>query len=108
MFYDLDKLEYKNIFDGVKARLAYGEKIMMSFVNIEPGIVIPEHSHPHEQMGMLLEGEAEFIIGGEKKLVKQGEAYLIPSNVKHQVTTFKKPVLALDIFSPIREDYISL
>ena len=56
-------------------------------------------------MGMFLEGEAEFTIGDEKQIVKPGMAYLVPPNVKHKVVTFDKPILALDIFSPIREEY---
>ena len=105
MFIDVDKLESKQIAEGARIRVAYGEKVMMSYVNIDANSVIPEHSHPHEQMGTFLEGEAEFTIGDEKKIVKQGEAYLVPSNVKHKVVTSDKPVLALDIFSPPREEY---
>ncbi|MBD3184908.1 cupin domain-containing protein [Candidatus Poribacteria bacterium] len=108
MFFDIDKLEFKqarNLAEGVKLRVAYGEKIMMSFVDIEPNTQLAEHSHPHEQMGMFLEGEAEFTIGDETKLVKPGMTYLIPPNVKHKVVTGDKPVLALDIFSPPREEY---
>lgn len=105
MFFDVDKLKSKQIMEGTRIRVAYGEKVMMSYVNVEPNITIAEHSHPHEQMGMLLEGEAEFTIGDEKRMVKPGMAYLIPSNVKHKVITFDKPVLALDIFSPPREEY---
>jgi quercetin dioxygenase-like cupin family protein len=105
MFFNVDELRSKQMAEGVKIRVAYGEKIMMSYVNVEPKTTIAEHSHPHEQMGMFLEGEAEFTIGDEKKIVKPGEAYLIPSNVKHKVITFDKPVLALDIFSPPREEY---
>lgn len=105
MFFDVEKLNSKQIMDGVKIRVAYGEKVMMSYVNIDANTTIAEHSHPHEQMGMFLEGEAEFTIGDKTKLVKPGMAYLVPSNVKHKVVTFDKPVLALDIFSPIREEY---
>jgi len=108
MFFDVDKLGYKqlrNLAEGVKVRVAYGERIMMSYVNIEPNTELAEHSHPHEQMGLFLEGEAEFTIGDEKRIVKPGMAYLVPSNVKHKVATFDKPVLALDIFSPPREEY---
>lgn len=108
MFFDVDKLEpkqLKQLAEGVQIRVVYGERIMMSYVNIEPNTALAEHSHPHEQMGLLLEGEAEFTIGGEKKLVRPGEAYLVPSNVRHKVVTLDKPVLALDIFSPPREEY---
>jgi len=108
MFFDVDKLEFKelkHLAEGVKVRVAYGEKIMMSYVNIEPNTSLAEHTHPHEQMGLFLEGEAEFTIGDETTIVKPGMAYLVPSNVKHKVVTLDKPVLALDIFSPPREEY---
>ena len=105
MFFDVDELKSKQIMDGVKIRVAYGEKVMMSYVDIDANTTIAEHSHPHEQMGLFLEGKAEFTIGDEKGIVKPGMAYLIPSNVKHKVVTFDKPVLALDIFSPPREEY---
>ena len=105
MFFDVDKLDSKQIMDGAKIRVAYGEKVMMSYVDIDANTTIAEHSHPHEQMGMFLEGEAEFTIGNKTKLVKPGMAYLVPSNVKHKVVTSDKPVLALDIFSPTREEY---
>ena len=105
MFFDVDELKSKQIMDGVKIRVAYGEKVMMSYVDIDANTTIAEHNHPHEQMGLFLEGEAEFTIGDEKRIVKPGMAYLIPSNVKHKVVTFGEPVLALDIFSPPREEY---
>lgn len=105
MFFDVDKLKSKQIIEGVEIRVAYGAKMMMSYVDIEANATIAEHSHPHEQMGMFLEGEAEFTIGDEKRIMKPGMAYLVPSNVKHKVVTFDKPVLALDIFSPVREEY---
>ena len=105
MFFDVDNLRSKQIMEGVEIRVAYGEKVMMSYVSIEANTTIAEHSHPHEQMGMFLDGEAEFTIGNQKRTVKPGMAYLIPSNVEHKVVTFDKPVLALDIFSPPREEY---
>jgi len=105
MFFDVDKLKSKQIIKGVEIRVAYGAKMMMSYVDIEANATIAEHSHPHEQMEMFLEGEAEFTIGDEKRIMKPGMAYLVPSNVKHKVVTFDKPVLALDIFSPVREEY---
>ena len=79
----------------------------MSFVNLQPHGVVEEHSHPHEQMGMVLEGTFELTIDGESRNIKKGDAYLIPSNVKHSARAFDEPAVALDIFSPPREDYLS-
>ena len=78
---------------------------MMSFVEIKPRAIVAEHSHPHEQVGMVLEGRAVFWIGGEEKVLGAGDQYRIPGGVKHRVSALDEPVKALDIFYPIREDY---
>jgi quercetin dioxygenase-like cupin family protein len=78
---------------------------MLSLVEINPGSVVPMHSHPHEQAGIVVEGEFEFIIGGEKRRVKPGDMYIIPGGVPHSAIGLDKKALVLDIFSPPREDY---
>jgi quercetin dioxygenase-like cupin family protein len=79
--------------------------MMMSLVDIEPHAVVEEHSHPHEQVGMVLEGQAVFIVGGEAKTLRAGDMYRIPGNVPHKVIGQETPLKALDIFYPVREDY---
>jgi quercetin dioxygenase-like cupin family protein len=105
LFIDADKLEKREIREGVNLRAAWGENVMMAFINIEPGSVIPPHNHPHEQMGMVIEGKLEFTVGQESKVLQAGDAYLIPSGVEHSVKVVAGPARALDIFSPPREDY---
>ena len=104
-FFVIDEQPEKQVFEGASLRTLHGEKLMMSFVNLEPHSVVAEHSHPHEQMGMVLEGTFELSIDGESRVLKKGDAYLIPSHVKHSARAFETPALALDIFSPPREDY---
>lgn len=79
---------------------------MLSLVEIEPNAVVEAHSHPHEQVGMVLEGQAIFFIGEEEKTLGKGDRYRIPGNVRHRVVALDQPVKALDIFYPIREDYL--
>ncbi len=93
------------IFAGVHVRTCAADKMMLSLVDLEPNSVVEEHSHPHEQVGMLLEGEAVFFIGGEEKTLRPGDFYRIPGNVKHKVIVKDRPAKALDIFYPIREEY---
>lgn len=95
------------VFDGVTIRTVHGEKLMLSYVHLEPHSIVAEHSHPHEQMGMVLEGTFELTIEGESRHLKKGDTYLIPSNIKHSAKAFDYPAIALDIFSPPREDYIN-
>ena len=61
----------------------------------------------NEQMGMVLEGIFELTIDGESRVLNKGDTCLIPSGVKHSAKAFEIAAIALDIFSPRREDYIS-
>lgn len=104
-YVDKKDCSHHNIFPGVDIFTACGKGMMLSLVEFEPHAVVEEHSHPHEQMGLMLEGEAEFIIGGESRIVGPGTMWRIPGGVKHKVIAGDRPVRALDVFYPIREDY---
>ena len=100
-----DECSRHTIFPGVVIRTCAAEKMMVSVVDIEPGAVVEEHSHPHEQVGMLLAGRAIFYIGGEEKTLHAGDLYRIPGQVRHRVVALDEPVQAIDIFYPVREEY---
>ncbi len=104
-FYDPSNLERNELVPGVFLRTMWGEKVMMSLVEISPGSEVPSHTHPHEQAGIIMQGEVEFTIGGETKRLRQGDAYVIPGGVEHRVVSTGGWALALDIFSPPREEY---
>jgi quercetin dioxygenase-like cupin family protein len=96
----------RELFSGVTAQTFWGDKMMLSRVVLEPGGVVPPHQHPHEQAGVVLEGTLEFTIGGETKVLGPGEMYIIPGNVEHKVVPVgDQTAVALDIFSPVREEY---
>ncbi|MBD3307653.1 cupin domain-containing protein [candidate division KSB3 bacterium] len=105
-FFDLDRVPRKTLVQGVHIKAVYGEKIMMSFVDLEAGAVIPSHHHEHEQMGYVITGELELQIGDETQVCHAGDSYLAPANVPHAVTVSDAgPARVLDIFSPPREEY---
>ena len=81
------------------------DTMTVSLVEMAAGATIPLHEHPHEQVGMMLEGAAEFTVGGETRRVVAGERWHIPGNTPHKVVALDQPVRALDVFYPIREDY---
>ena len=66
---------------------------------------MPEHSHPHEQWSHLIEGQLEFNIGGEKKVISPGMAAFIPSHVPHSAKAMTK-CKVIDCFLPAREDFV--
>ena len=106
-FLDINEQPEQHVFDGVSIRTIHGEKLMISYVYLQPNSIVKEHSHHHEQMGMVLEGSFELTIDGESRTLNKGDTYLIPSHVKHSAKANDKSAIALDIFSPPREDYIS-
>jgi quercetin dioxygenase-like cupin family protein len=93
------------IFPGVEIRTAAGKNLMLSVVHLEPESVVLDHSHPHEQMGILLEGRLEFTVGGVTRVICPGDIWRIPGGTVHHVRALEKSV-ALDVFHPIREDYL--
>jgi quercetin dioxygenase-like cupin family protein len=84
-----------------------GEKMMMVLNITLPGHTVPLHSHPHEQIGMVYGGKAKLRIGDEERVVEKGDFYCIPANVPHSDTAIgNEPFIMLDIFYPVREDFI--
>src|SRR5256885_10338192 len=105
-FFDLNNQPSKTIFPGVTITTAWGESLMMSFVHFEcADALVPTHSHPHEQMGMGLEGEYELVIDGEARIIRPGDSYWIPGGTPHRARSVGGPARALDIFHPVREEY---
>ena len=103
--YDAEAMNHRDLAPGVKLRTLWGEKIMLSLVELAPNSQVPMHAHPHEQAGMVLEGEFDFTIGGETTRMKQGDFYIIPGGVEHGLISLDGWSSALDIFSPPREEY---
>ncbi|MBI3910870.1 MAG: cupin domain-containing protein [Armatimonadetes bacterium] len=105
-FFDLGERPEREIFPGVTIRTCWGERIMLSFVQFQrAGAVVPTHQHPHEQMGMGIEGEFELEIDGEARIIHPGDTYCVPGNTPHRARSVGGPARALDIFAPVREDY---
>jgi len=104
-FVDKSTCSHHRIFPGVDIYTTHLDKLMISLVEMEPHAVVQEHSHPHEQMGYMLSGQAEFFVGDQQRTIGPGEMWRIPGGVKHKVIAGDQPVRAIDVFHPIREDY---
>ncbi len=104
-FYDSTRTRRRELAPGVTARSIWGERIMMSHIEIAPGAEVPLHTHPHEQAGAMLEGVMEMTIAGETRTLRPGDSYVIPGGVEHSARALEGWALTLDIFSPPREEY---
>ncbi len=104
-FYSPEEGSRHQIFPGVGIRTVAGDALMISVVEFEPHAVVQPHQHPHEQMGLLLEGELTFLVGGERRTLRAGDIWRIPGGVEHSVYAGDQPARALDVFHPVRDDY---
>lgn len=93
------------MFPGVSRRtLNYGDRVSVHEITLEQGAVVPEHTHPHEQTGYLVSGRLLFEMPELRRELGPGDGWLVPGGVAHQVTALEDS-LAIDIFSPPREEY---
>lgn len=100
------EVPFENAAPGVKKKiLAYGDELMCVENHFEAGAVGALHSHPHTQITYVLEGRFEFTIGDEKRIVKKGDTLLKQNGVVHGCVCLEKGAL-LDIFTPMREDFV--
>ncbi len=97
---------YRDILEGIKIKtLVHGERTLMAEFRLAAGRVLPQHAHPFEQTGYLVSGRLELVIDGTTHTVGPGDSWCIPMNSVHGATVDEDSV-ALEVFSPAREDYL--
>ncbi len=104
-FISKQQCKHKNIFAGVDIFTAAGNEMMLSFVELKAGSEVKLHSHPNEQVGCLLKGSLHFFVGDADQILGPGEMWVIPADVPHRVIALEDSE-ALDVFHPIRTDYL--
>jgi quercetin dioxygenase-like cupin family protein len=72
---------------------------------MEPGAVVVEHSHPNEQLGVVVEGSVSITAEGETREMVTGDAYVVPADMAHSGVAGAEGVLLVETFVPIREEY---
>jgi quercetin dioxygenase-like cupin family protein len=107
MFVFNENVMQEAVGDGVKRKiLAYSGSLMSVEVSFETGSVGPMHCHPHEQLTYVLSGVFSFTIGDEINIVQAGDTLYKRSGIMHGCTCLEAGKL-LDVFTPIREDFLS-
>lgn len=104
-FWKPEDIPPRELAPGVVAKIASGEKVMLSLVTLAPHAVVPDHAHPHEQMGMLLSGTMELTIAGEARTLSGNAVFLVPGGVTHKAVAGAQGAMTLEAFSPPREEY---
>jgi len=107
LFYEGEKSEWEGIDDKISRQIVgFDDKIMMVNVRFKKGGVGILHNHHHSQVTHISEGKFEVTIDGKTKLLKKGDSFYIPSHIMHGVVCVEEGML-IDVFSPMREDFIT-
>jgi len=89
----------------VRRTLSCGEHMLLCEITLAKDSVVPLHDHPHEQIGYVVRGRLLFSVAEEERELAAGDGYVIPGNASHSVTALEDSI-AIDIFSPVRKEYL--
>lgn len=104
-FIRLNEVKPLDLGPGFTAYPLFGENVMLNLVELAPNSVVPLHSHPHEQLGVVLRGEATMVVDGVEHVCGPMDAYAIPGGIPHEGRFGPEGATVLDIFQPVREEY---
>jgi quercetin dioxygenase-like cupin family protein len=92
--------------DGIERQMIWGERLMVCRLRFAPHVVTAVHSHPHEQITLVERGRVRFTIEDEQRIASAGDVLHFPPHVRHGATMLDEEVVLVDIFSPVREDFL--
>ena len=101
-----ESVPHETIGDGITRQMVHGDRLMICRLTITAGTVTTAHAHVHEQMTIVEKGRVRFVLGSEEKIFGPGDVILLPSGFWHGATMLDEEVVLVDIFSPIREDFL--
>ncbi len=98
---------FHRLLKGISIKtLVHGSSTLMSKFILEKGSILPAHKHPYEQTGYLLSGSMTLFVGNESRILTPGDSWCIASGIEHRAEIHEDSI-ALEIFSPVREDYLA-
>jgi quercetin dioxygenase-like cupin family protein len=104
---DWSKIPVVRLQEGIERQMIVGERVMVCRFRFAPRLVTPAHDHPHEQITFIERGPVLFTIGDEERIAETGDVLHFPPNTWHGATMLDEEVVLIDIFSPIREDFLN-
>jgi quercetin dioxygenase-like cupin family protein len=104
---DWSSIPVERLEPGIERQMIVGENLMICRLRIGPNVVTPAHGHPHEQMTIVERGRALFTIGDTQRIAQAGDVLHFPPGTWHGATMLDEEVILVDIFSPLREDFLS-
>ena len=102
---DLADLPPIPVWEGVIARRVQGERLTLAVVELAPNAIVPEHRHPNEQNGLVIQGRVLFRCGDQEREMGPGGTWRILGGVPHSVVAGPDGAVVIDVFTPTRDDW---
>lgn len=103
---DWASVPVERVADGIERQMVWGERVMVCRLRFAPRVVTAVHSHPHEQVTLVERGRVAFTIEGQTRIASAGDILVFPAGCEHGATMLDEDVVLVDIFSPVREDFL--
>jgi len=100
----LSEIAAREIVKGFHGKFVHTDHITVTFWEIDAGALLPEHAHPHEQITIVISGQLELTVGGERRVLENGLVEVIPGNTPHSGRGLTACTV-IDVFYPARDDY---
>jgi quercetin dioxygenase-like cupin family protein len=108
--WDWEGVPVEDLGGGVARQMIVGERLMVCRLRFEPRVVTLPHTHPHEQITLVERGRVSFLIGNDgsavERIARPGDVLHFPPGCRHGATMLDEEVVLIDIFSPVREDFL--
>lgn len=103
---DWNATPWERVREGVERKAFSGDGATVSLNRLRPGHEPRPHSHPHEQIVYILQGQIDFHVGDAVKRLGPGGLLVLPGGVVHWGEVVgDETVLNLDVFTPRRDEY---
>jgi quercetin dioxygenase-like cupin family protein len=101
-----DTIPVERVADGIERQSLWGERLMVCRVRFAPRVVTAVHTHPHEQVTLVQKGRVRFTVNGQVLETCAGDVLSFSPQLEHGATMLDEEVILLDIFTPVREDFL--
>lgn len=87
---------------GIHVRkMVEGNATAIDLYQMEPGGRFEPHRHHYAELGVVLSGRGTLRIGGEDRLLREGDSFYIPGDIPHGfVVESARPVVLLNVTVP--------
>jgi quercetin dioxygenase-like cupin family protein len=97
----------ESVGQGIERQMIVGDQLMVVRLRFAPNIDTPAHDHPHEQITLVEQGRVRFTIGDQERIAQAGDILHFPSGCWHGATMLDEEVVLIDIFTPLRQDFLA-